>query len=95
MLPDYRTAYKLEKNVPEQVVQCPFFTTAVYDIDEPMTLDYSELDAFVILIGVKGQGTLTVDGQQTTLNMGETVLVPATVNEIKVEGSVRFLETFV
>lgn len=95
VLPDYRTAYKLEKNVPEQVVQCPFFTTAVYDIDEPMTLDYSELDAFVILIGVKGQGTLTVDGQQTTLNMGETVLVPATVNEIKVEGSVRFLETFV
>ena len=95
VLPDYRTAYKLKKNVPEQVVQCPFFTTAVYDIDEPMTLDYSELDAFVILIGVKGQGTLTVDGQQTTLNMGETVLVPATVNEIKVEGSVRFLETFV
>ena len=33
--------------------QCPYFTTAVYDLDEPMTLDYSELDSFVILIGLK------------------------------------------
>jgi len=95
VLQNYRTEYTPEKNVPEQVVQCPYFTTAVYDLDEPMLLDYSELDSFVILIGVKGEGTLTANGQTTSLRAGETVLLPATTSEVKVEGTVRFLETYV
>ncbi|UKK51729.1 class I mannose-6-phosphate isomerase [Prevotella sp. E13-17] len=95
VLPNYRTEYQLEKNVPQQVVQCPYFTTAIYDLDEPMMLDYSELDSFVILIGLKGEGTLTADGKTVSLNAGETVLIPATAKEVKVEGTVKFLETYV
>lgn len=95
VLPDYRTRYLLEPNVPQQVVNCPYFTTAVYDLTETMLLDYSELDSFVILIGVKGEGVLTVDGQTTSLRTGETVLLPATVREVTVRGTVRFLETYV
>ena len=95
VLDNYRTDYKPEKNAPKQVVSCPYFTTAVYDLDEPMLLDYSELDSFVILIGVKGEGTLTANGETTSLRAGETVLLPATVKEVKVEGTLRFLETFV
>ena len=95
VLQNYRTEYTPKKNVPEQVVQCPYFTTAVYDLDEPMLLDYSDLDSFVILIGVKGEGTLTANGQTTSLRAGETVLLPATTGEVKVEGTVRFLETYV
>lgn len=95
VLPNYRTEYQLEKNVPQQVAQCPYFTTAIYDLDEPMMLDYSELDSFVILIGLKGEGTLTADGKTVSLNAGETVLIPATAKEIKVEGTVKFLETYV
>jgi len=92
---NYRTAYQPEKNEGVQVVSCPYFTTAVYDLDEPMTLDYSELDSFVILIAVKGAGKLTCDGEETTFLMGDTVLIPATAKEVKVEGEVKFLETFV
>ncbi len=96
VLPDYRTHYAMRKNEGVQVVECPYFTTAVYDLDEPMTLDYSELDSFVVLIGVKGEATLTDnEGQCTTLRAGETVLVPATTKEIAVNGKVRFLETYV
>ena len=95
VLPNYRTDYTLQRNEPAQVVSCPYFTTAVYDLDEPMQLDYSELDSLVILIGLKGNGTLTCDGQTVSLNAGETVLIPATATEVKVEGTVKFLETFV
>lgn len=95
VLENYRTDYQLKKNEPQQVVECPYFTTAVYDLDESMTLDYSELDSFVILIGLKGEGTLTADGQQVSLKAGETVLIPATKKEVKVEGTVKFLETYV
>ncbi len=95
VLPNYRTEYHLSKNEGAQVVSCPYFTTAVYDLTEPMTLDYSELDSFVILIAVKGEGRLTCNGQETTFRMGDTVLLPATTDEVKVEGTVKFLETFV
>ena len=53
---NYRTEYTPEKNQGVSLVQCPYFNTAVYDLDEPMTIDYSELDSFVILIGLKGEG---------------------------------------
>ena len=95
VLPDYRVEYTLEKNVPQQLVQCPHFTTAVYDLTEPMLIDYSELDSFIIIICVKGEGTLTADGETTGLKVGDTVLLPATTNEVKVEGTVKFLETYV
>jgi len=52
--PNYRTEYTPVKNEGVALVECPYFTTAVYDLNEPMTLDYSELDSFVILIGLKG-----------------------------------------
>ena len=92
----YRTDYKPIKNEGVELVRCPHFATSVYDLDEPMTLDYSELDSFVILIGVKGNGRITDnDGHTTTLNEGETVLIPATTNTIWVEGTIKFLETYV
>ena len=95
VLPNYRAEYERTKNEGIQVATCPYFTTAVYDLTEPMTLDYSELDSFVILIAVKGEGTITANGEETTFRMGDTILLPATTGEVKVSGEVKFLETFV
>lgn len=93
---DYRTQYRPVKNQGVNLVSCPYFNTAVYDLDEPMVLDYSELDSFVILIGLKGEGTVTDnEGNETTLKAGETILIPATTDELKVTGTVKFLETYV
>jgi mannose-6-phosphate isomerase len=95
VLPDYRTAYEAVKNEGVQLVSCPYFTTAVYDLTEPMTLDYSELDSFVILIAVKGAGRLICEDEELPFQMGDTVLLPATTQEVRVEGTVKFLETYV
>ena len=95
VLDNYRAEYEPLKNEGVQVATCPYFTTAVYDLTEPMTLDYSELDSFVILIAVKGEGRLIGDGEETSFQMGDTVLLPATTNEVRVEGEVKFLETYV
>ena len=93
---NYRTEYTPQKNQGVSLVQCPYFNTAVYDLDEPMTIDYSELDSFVILIGLKGEGTITDnEGNTTMLRAGESILVPATTETLKVEGNVKFLETYV
>ena len=95
VLPNYRAEYEPTQNEGVQVITCPYFTTAVYDLTEPMTLDYSELDSFVILIAVKGEGRLICNGEEMSFQMGDTVLFPATTNEVRVEGDVKFLETYV
>ena len=95
VLPNYRAGYEPILNEGVQLVECPYFTTAVYDLTEPMTLDYSELDSFVILIAVKGEGTIKANGEEMTFKMGDTILLPATTTEVKIEGTIKFLETFV
>lgn len=95
VLKDYRTQYTPQKNESQLLVECPYFNTAVYDLTESMTIDYSELDSFVILIGLKGEGKLMIDGEETDFKAGETILVPASVQEVRTEGTVKFLETYV
>ena len=93
---NYRTEYTPAKNQGVSLVQCPYFCTAVYDLNEPMTLDYSELDSFVILIGLKGEAKITDnEGNTVSFQPGESILVPATTKTLKVEGTIKFLETYV
>ncbi|MBQ8065663.1 MAG: class I mannose-6-phosphate isomerase, partial [Prevotella sp.] len=95
VLPDYRQQYMPQQNESQLLVECPYFNTAVYDLTEPMQIDYSELDSFVILIGLKGEGKLVVDGEPVTFRAGESILLPATAKEVRTEGTIKFLETYV
>ena len=95
---DYRTAYTPKQNEPVELVTCPYFTTTVYDLTEFMNLDYSELDSFVILIGMEGACTVTDnEGNTVELQAGESILFPATTKGLEVtpKGNVKFLETYV
>jgi mannose-6-phosphate isomerase len=93
---DYRTHYVGRLNKGVSLVQCPYFCTAVYDLNEPMTLDYSELDSFVILIGLKGEGRITDnEGNEVSIMAGDTLLIPATTETLSVSGTVKFLETYI
>ena len=95
VMDDYRQQYEPKKNESQLLVECPYFNTAVYDLTEPMTIDYTELDSFVILMGLKGEGTLTIDGEEVSFHAGESILLPATVQEVATKGTIKFLETYV
>ena len=93
---DYRTHYVGRLNKGVSLVQCPYFCTAVYDLNEPMTLDYSELDSFVILIGLKGEGRIIDnEGNEVSIMAGDTLLIPATTETLSVSGTIKFLETYI
>ena len=95
---DYRTHYTPKLNEPVELVSCPYFTTSVYDLTENMTLDYSELDSFVILICMEGQCTIKDNEEhELTMQAGESILFPATTGEIHlyIDKQVKFLETYV
>lgn len=93
---DYRTEYTPIQNQGVSLVRCPYFNTAIYDLTESMTIDYSKLDSFVVLIGLKGNGNvIDNEGNKTSLKGGETMIIPATTKSIKVDGAIKFLETYV
>lgn len=87
---DYRVHYRRMKNKAVRLVSCPYFETSLYDIDRPVTLDYTDLDSFVILICLKGTGT--VGGEP--FGAGDVVLLPATMKTVAVDGEIKFMETF-
>lgn len=95
VLSDYRQQYTPRQNESQVLVECPYFNTAVYDLTEAMEIDYSELDSFVVLIGLKGEGTLRVDNEEVSFQGGESILLPASVNKVCVTGTLKFLETYV
>ena len=95
VLPDYQTHYTPRKNEGQVLIECTYFNTAVYDLTEPMMIDYSELDSFVALVGLKGEGTLTIDDEEVSFRSGETILLPANIKEVHVKGTIKFLETYV
>ena len=93
---NYRVQYQPLQDQGVPLISCPYFTTALYDIDDPMTIDYSELDSFVILMGLQGSAEVVDDsGQRLPFMEGETILLPATVQNIKIEGTIKFLEVYV
>lgn len=95
---DFRTHYDLVQNEPVEMVASPYFTTSVYDMTEEISCDYSELDSFVIFICVEGSCRL-IDNEKNelTLQAGETVLLPATTQEVTIipDYTVKLLETYV
>lgn len=98
VLEDYRTKYTPIKNEPVELVDCPYFTTSVYDMTENITCDYTELDSFVVLICMEGSCTIT-DNEGNTIDFkaGETILLAATTQEISIlpNEHTRILETYV
>ncbi len=90
--PDYRVPYAPIKDAETELVDCPYFTTSLYDLDRKATVDLSRTDSFLVVMCISGSGTLTdsepvfdeegrrgpTKGHRTTLRQGETVLIPAT-----------------
>ena len=93
---DHRTHYTPRKNEKVELVSCRWFTTSLYDIGETKAIDYSSLDSFVVLIGIAGSGTISVDGSAPeAFHAGDTLLLPAVAGSVSVSGSLKFLETHI
>lgn len=74
--------YDLKANEPCNVVDCSHFTTNILKVDGSLSRNYEDLDSFVILMGAEGDITIVCDGCEETIAMGESVLIPATLNNI-------------
>ena len=74
-----------------ELVSCPFFLTCLYDVDSAVEVPVP--DSFVAVICVAGSGTLDALGQTVTVRQGETVLVPACAESLRLTGKLKVLTT--
>lgn len=82
---DYRTIYEDRKDEENLLVDCPYFTTSLYDMtgEKDVEADTAALDSFVVVMCLGGQGEIVdtePDGSvhHVPVRQGETVLIPAT-----------------
>lgn len=95
--PEYRTQYEPRPNDCTPLVDCPQFTTRLYELTAPLKADYTDIDSFVILIAFEGAATLRYTEGELTLRAGESVLFPATTEGVEIvpaAGGFKALETF-
>ena len=69
--------YDLAEHTTSNLVDCSFFTTNIFEVNELNQRDYKDLDSFVIFMCVEGSTEVTIDGCSEFVSMGETILVPA------------------
>ena len=95
--PDYRTEYSPEENEEVELVNCRYFTTSVYDLSLPFAKDLSSIDSFMVVMCLSGGGSMEVDGEEVSLRQGETVLIPASADDVCFipEGSMKLLTSYI
>lgn len=95
---EYKTNYTIEKNKAVELVSCPYFTTNVIEFTEEIEKDYTNLDSFVIYMTMDGSFDIVTDEGTETIEMGETVLIPASLELIQLKpnsASVKIMEVYI
>ena len=97
---EYKTKYKLVQNTVSEVVKCPYFTTNVLDFTREMERDYNWLDSFVVYMALEGNTQITCSEMTEPLELlkGETILIPAVMNEIQLipmSGNSKLIEVYI
>ncbi len=91
-----KTLYQRKPKGTTSLVKCPHFTTNLVDVTEPIAKDYSALDSFVILICLDGAVRLESEVGVEVLTKGETVLIPAVLEVVRMypEGNCSLMEVY-
>ena len=87
--------YSLSKGGEAKIVECPYFTMNIIDVDGSKLLDRSVLDSFVVYINLEGSVTISVDGNAERVDEGELVLIPAEACDIEIEGCGKLMEVYI
>ena len=85
---EYSTVYNKTLNKQSNIVDCQYFTTNIIPIKGEIKIDHSNKDSFVIYMCVKGEVAFHYgEDEIETLSNGETVLIPAILNEFSISST--------
>ncbi len=92
-----KVAYSAQKNQVTPLVDCNYFTTNMILFDQPLTRHYTSIKSFVVYMCLESSFLIECDGEKTIVNKGETILIPASIDELGFypERECKLLEVYV
>ncbi|WP_445750222.1 type I phosphomannose isomerase catalytic subunit [Polaribacter sp.] len=92
----YKTDYETIENTSNKLIHTPYFKSNVLIVTDVIYKDYSKIDSFVIYICTEGFVKVTVENKEYELTMGETILIPASINRLDLvpEKNSKLLEVY-
>lgn len=95
---EYKTQYKAEKNKGVKLAGCDYFTTNLLEFDKEILMNYYKLDSFIIYMTLDGEFEIEYEGGKEKVVKGETVLVPANIEQFRLtplSKEVKTLEVYI
>ncbi|MCV9931209.1 class I mannose-6-phosphate isomerase [Flavobacterium sp. LS1R47] len=86
--------YKKKTNESNVVVDCPYFTTNFIPLDGQVEANKSG-ETFTVYMCIEGSFEIEYDGNKLEYKKGDTVLIPATLNEFILNGKASILEIYI
>ena len=77
-----KTAYQVIPNDITPLVSCDYFTTNLIQFDTALIRNYGHLDSFIAYMCLEGSFIIEANDEKTVVNKGDTVLIPASIDEI-------------
>lgn len=87
--------YHAEKNRPVTLVDCPYFTTNMIDLDGGLERDCADLDSFVLYICAEGEADVRMGESCEHLSPLDLVMIPAEADSVTISGSSKLLEVYI
>ena len=84
-------------NGTSSLIKTPYFHTNEIALTQGVEKNYADLDSFVTLFCVKGQGTIIANDASVEIKTGEVILIPASIETVRIfpTNSIRILETYI
>ena len=76
---DSYSVYQPKLNEAVEIVKCNYFTTNLLQLTDHLERDFSTIDSFVIYLCFEGEYSLQWESESITVHKGETILVPASI----------------
>ena len=97
---NYRTDYDESSNKAVQIIDSPYFSVRVMDINQPMHRNLIKYDSFIITMCIDGDCIIHVrnTGDDILLKQGNSTLIPAVIADYDIipqQGSTRILDAFI
>lgn len=91
---DSKVDYIAKENAVSMLIDDQNFVVRFIDATSVIKRDFSSLDSYVVYTCVEGSGTIIGNNMSATIKIGESVLIPAVIDEVMIIpiGNIRLLE---
>ncbi len=82
---DFKVGYSKDENTSNTMVDCPYFKTNFLKLTSDLIIDTAARDSFTIFMCVSGKAVISNEYGTAPIQKGETILLPAASNEIRIK----------